>query len=136
MNQNFVPIFVRSCCNVYTIHGNDCFWLLFSWCGQTKTKQSSILLLLSFTKIAVSVLILRLKAKCLLKNCAVYSWIFIEYQLLQFWAQNYFSKICCKNCSPFWGTNWPLNHFWTRHFKLISLQDWRNGAAWLKPCYR
>ena len=56
--------FVRSCCNVYTSHRNDCFWLLFSWCDQTKTKQSSILLLLSFTKIAVNVSTLRLKAKC------------------------------------------------------------------------
>lgn len=41
-------------------------------------------LALSFTKIAVSVLILRLKPNCLLKNCAVYGRIYVEFQLLQF----------------------------------------------------
>ena len=34
-----------------------------------------------------------------------------------FWGHKYFSKICRKNRSLFEGTNWPLNHFWTGHFK-------------------
>ena len=45
-----------------------------------KTRQN----LLVFTKLAVSVLIMGLKAKCLLKNCAVYSGIYIEFQLLHY----------------------------------------------------
>ena len=53
-------ISVRSCCNVYTNRGNDRFWLASFSCCQNKSNNWS---LLSFTGIAVSGLILRLKAK-------------------------------------------------------------------------
>lgn len=53
-------ISVRSCCNVYTNRGNDRFWLASFSCRQNKSNNWS---LLSFTGIAVSGLILRLKAE-------------------------------------------------------------------------
>ena len=54
-------ISVRSCCNVYTSRGNDCFWLASFSCCQKKSNNWNLASLLSFTEIAVSGLILRLK---------------------------------------------------------------------------
>ena len=56
-----------------------------------KTRQTIILIF--HKNCCFSVSILRLKAKCLLKNCAVYSQIYIEFQLLHFFG--------CKNRLPF-----------------------------------
>ena len=53
---------VRSCCNVYASHGNDRFWLASFSCCQKKSNNWNLASLLSFTEIAVSGLILRLKA--------------------------------------------------------------------------
>lgn len=62
-------------------------WSASTLCCQMR-QNKHLNLALSFTKIAVSVLILRLKPNCLLKNCAVYGRIYVEFQLLQFfWAQ-------------------------------------------------
>ena len=55
-------ISVRSCCNVYTSRGNDRFWLPNFLCCQKKSNNWNLASLLSFTEIAVSGLILRLKA--------------------------------------------------------------------------
>ena len=63
---------------------------------------------------------LRLKAKCLLKNCAVYSRIYIEFQLLHFFVE--------KIARLFRGQIDPLIIFGR------DILNWRNGAAWLKPC--
>ena len=51
-----------SVCNVYTNRGNDRFWLASFSCCQKKSNNWNLASLLSFTEIAVSGLILRLKA--------------------------------------------------------------------------
>ena len=55
-------ISVRSCCNVYTSRGNDCFWLASFFCCQKKSNNWNLVSLLSFAEIVISGLILRLKA--------------------------------------------------------------------------
>ena len=55
-------ISVRSCCNVYTNRGNDRFWLASFLCCQKINILLLCYLLLSFTEIAVSGLILRPEA--------------------------------------------------------------------------
>ena len=134
--QHFTqPISVRSCCNVYTSRRNDCFWLVSFWCCQNKTK----LLLLAFTKLAVSVLIMGLKAKCLLKNCAVYSGIYIEFQLLHLFflggGTKYLSKFVEKIARLFRGQIDPLIIFGRGILNFIAgLVQWRGLAQTLVTC--
>ena len=58
--EQLIP--VRSCCNVYKSRGNDHFWLASFLCCQKKSNNWNLASLLSFTEIAISGLILRLKA--------------------------------------------------------------------------
>ena len=90
------------------------------------------MLLLSFTKIAVSVLFLRLKANCLLKNCAVYSRIYIEFQLLHFLGTNTSVKFVVKIARLFRGQIDPLIMFgWDILNFIVGLVQWRGLAQTL-----
>ena len=90
------------------------------------------MLLLSFTKIAVSILFLRLKANCLLKNCAVYSRIYIEFQLLHFLGTNTSVKFVVKIARLFRGQIDPLIMFGRDILNFIAgLAQWRSLAQTL-----
>ena len=71
-----------------------------------------------FSYLSQKLLILWLKAKCLLKNCAVYSRIYIEFQLLHFFV----AKIACL----FRGQIDPLIIFGRDILNfIVGLAQWR-----------
>ena len=94
------------------------------------------MLLLSFTKTAVSVLILLwLKAKCLLKNYSVYRPTYIEFQLLHFLGRHKTSvKFVAKIAHLFMGQIDPLIILGRGilHF-IVGLAQWYSLAQTL--CY-
>ena len=75
------------------------------------------MLLLSFTKIAVSVLILWLKAKCQLKIVPFIVELSSNINICIFGRRNTSVKFVAKIARLFRGQIDPLIIFWTGHFK-------------------
>ena len=113
-------------------------WLLLI--GQflmlSKEDKTIILNLTSYLseKLQLAYLILWLKAKCLLKNCAVYSQIYIEFQLLHFLGgTNTSVKFVTKITRLFRGQIDPLIIFgWDILNFIAGLAQWRGLAQTLE----